>query len=122
MSVFDDVPALLADAIASEGLGKTVTHVSVAPGVYDTATATATDVETETDVSALIEACRRELKAGVGVEASDLKLSVVATDFATPPKPGDAVEIDGARHAIVAANPVYGGSVVILYEIQARRG
>lgn len=132
MSLFDDLPAIIADVLADESLGfATVVLTHVEPGAYDPSTGT---VSPDVTYTATVRAVPEDYKGlsllpGTQVQAGDKKVTVAAVNVIDdvtrvafrPAATKTTATVGGVGYAVIAAPEVAPGSSAVIYELQCRK-
>lgn len=125
MGAFDGLGAEIADALAEAGVNGSITYTKVTQGAYDPTTSAGAVTTSSKTLAAIIGACKRELQQGVGVEAGDLKVTIMApvwaAAFSGDPAIKDKAVQRSRGYAVVAANTSEIGGALVSYSLQLRR-
>lgn len=121
MAAFDGVSQLLSDVLSDQGLMAPMSLTRRSAGAYSPATGERAIAIAQEAFSAVVDALRRELVEGVSVQAGDLKLTVPSVELSQAPTTSDVIAYNGQDWSILAVVPVVAGSLVITYQIHARR-
>jgi hypothetical protein len=125
MSLFDDLPDIMADVLnglnADEGLGFTITYTSVTGNSYDPATGVNTPA-TSVEVGVLAfedNFTLKEIAAGL-VQATDQAILIPAENLAAMPKPSDTVLRGGATLVVFRVRDTTPGASSVIHQLHLR--
>lgn len=121
MGQFDSLGADIATALNSAGVTTNITHTSVAAGTRNLSTGVTTNTDTPRTIKAAVGTCKRELRQGIGVEAGDLRVTVLAPEFTTAPTLRDKFTVRSQPYAVMAINVAEIGGALVSYTLQLRR-